>query len=150
MGVVIVIGVLFLLVTHAAAKASTLEVEVKTSSATPNLPPNMTVPATGANPTPSPATASGSPTAASSAIVRLDTNSKFAMPNPAFYAVSMEQAGLAGVPLPQVPGRQFNGYNAVPARTKQLLTAAPAPATTNSVNAKASSGDVQYIAGSKL
>jgi hypothetical protein len=143
MGVIIVIGVLLLLVTHAGSKVVTLEASVNdATNAQTDLPPNTSVAATGANPTPSPATALGAPGASQAAITRLEVNSRFALPNPTFYAVSAEQAGLSGVPLPAVPGRNFNGFNAVPARTKSLLTGAQ-PATTSS------GGDVVYH-GDKL
>lgn len=136
MGAVIVIGLLILLVAHAGSKAIALETQVTAANGNPTVPPDTSIAATGANPTPSPATALGAPTAASADIVMLQTNSKFALPLPSFYMVGLEQSGLQGVPLPMVPGGQFNGYNAVPSRTKQLLTNKP-PATT-------SSGDVVY------
>ncbi len=152
MGGVIVIGLLILLVCHAGSKVITLEATIKESNGSANLPPDTSIAATGAKPTPSPATALGSPTAASAEVVKLDTNSTWALPLPAFYTVGLEQAGLQGVPLPMVPNSQFNGYNAVPARTKQLLTGAPPrrtgnvppPAPPPSPSGPVSSGDVQY------
>ncbi len=150
MGGLIVIGLLVLLVCHAGSKVITLEATVKDANGTLNLPPDTSIAATGAGPTPSPATALGSPTSASAEITKLDTNSTWALPLPRFYTVGLEQAGMQGVPLPMVPHSQFNGLNAVPARTKQLLTGAQPKQTKSTYTGPVSSGDVQYVPQKKL
>src|SRR6202035_360599 len=116
--VIVVIGVLALLVVHAngvAAAAATT-----TAGAGPiALPPPSPVVPTGNAQSPSPATWGGAPGAASSFQWKLNTNSRRVGVSPVGLT-SVGVPGQPGVPVAQVSQQNFNGYDAVPASTKQL------------------------------
>lgn len=115
---VIVVGILILLVVHAAGTATAVATTAAGAGPTA-LPPVTSVAATGNAQSPSPATWGGGPGAASSYAVKLNTNSRFVGVRPTGLT-SQVMPGQPGVPLPYVNGQNFNGFDAVPSSTKQL------------------------------
>jgi hypothetical protein len=114
--VIVVIGILGLLVVHAASKATAMAADA--GGASNPLPPVTSVAATGNAASPSPASWGGAPGAASSYAIKLDTNSQFV--GSATTGLTTQAPSLPGVPVAFVSGRQFNGFDSVPAATKQL------------------------------
>ena len=118
--VIIGIAVLALLVVHAAGKVTVAADATLAAGGNPNaLPPQTSVAATGNSQSPSPATWGGAPGAASSWAVKVNTNAP---------AVTVSSTGLGGPSMPGMPGvpvalvkrQAFNGFDSVPASTKQL------------------------------
>jgi hypothetical protein len=116
--VIVVIGILGLLVVHAASAATAAATTTAGAGPTP-LPPPTPIAATGNAQSPSPATWGGAPGAASSWPIRVNTNSRRVGVSPRGLA-GPTLPGMPGVPLPAVPNGQFNGYDSVPSSTKQL------------------------------
>ena len=114
---VVVVGILIFLVVHAATKVTATATIAAGGDPSP-LPPVTSVAATGNAQSPSPATWGGGPGAASSWAIKVNTNSK---------GVGVASTGLTtqapftpGQPMPFVKSQQSNGFDAVPASTKQL------------------------------
>jgi hypothetical protein len=127
----IIVTILGLAVIHAAYKARTLAVLAGPSMA---LPPTTAIPATGGVSAPSPATAAGSPTASAAYQLALQTNTPFVNVSTKVTALNARSVGLGGLPQSFLPGSVENGYQAIPSRTKQLLTAQPPSLATRTVN----------------
>lgn len=134
---VIIIALLALAVVHAASKAQTMEAANAAQAQT--LPPNTAIAATGATPTPSPASAMGAPGAAGSFEIKLDTNSTYPTSSAAAYTKSGVWPGQSGLPLPMVPGAFQAGFNATPLSDKSLSTQTR-PARLNNQNFNAAFG----------
>lgn len=138
--VIVVIGILGLLVVHAANKVTATA--TLAAGGDPNaLPPNTAVAATGNTSTPSPATWGGAPGAASQNEIKLDTNSPWVTASDTGIG-GQSLPGLPGVPRSFTPGRTFNGFDAVPANTKQL--------SVNRLPARTTLGSGNMIGGTKL
>jgi hypothetical protein len=118
----LLIGGLLVLVVHAACKANAAEQAATAAQAT-GVPPNTAVAPTGTTSTPSPATALGAPGAHGQYETQLDTNAAWPGNFAGYYTTTGTQPGTGGIPAPFVPGGAWNGFNAVPARTRQLNTA---------------------------
>jgi hypothetical protein len=116
--VLVIIGILGLLVVHAAG-TSTVTATIAAGAGPTPLPIPTPVVATGNAPSPSPATWGGAPGAASSWQTRINTNTLF--PSVATTGIAPPtNPGLPGVPIAAVPRRNWNGFDSVPGSTKQL------------------------------
>jgi hypothetical protein len=138
--VIVIIGILAVLVVHAAG-TSTVTATIAAGAGPTALPPVTTVAATGAAASPSPATWGGAPGAASSWNAKVNTNSVWVGVKPTGLA-GPQLPGMPGVPLPAVPSKQFNGFDSVPANTKQL--------SVNRVPARTLNAGVTGLWGNKL
>ncbi len=116
--VVVVIAILGLLVVHAAGKVTATATIAAGGDPNP-LPPVSSVAATGATSNVSPATWGGGPGSASSWAIKVNTNSVYPGAS-SVGLINSANPGQPGVPVPFVKKINWNGFDSVPAATKQL------------------------------